>query len=162
MHRWEFWDSWIECHLIWCSTYTADTASWPLPTLHEQRIHVCIGSFMPMLDALCEHLMQPTDARVKHLFLSSFMCFKAFLSCFMQYFPGGCMYYLSCTYHLSHVYRSAIGVLACEMLPFKHILIALKQYLSSFLSFLLLKINTEMHSGFGAKNIIIFNWLAIF
>lgn len=60
------------------------------------------------------------------------------------------MYYLSCTYHLSHVYRSAIGVLACEMLCFKCILTALKQHRF----FLILKINTEMHSGFGAKNII--------
>lgn len=107
--------------------------------------------------------MQPTQIQVlRTSFLSpSFMCFKAFLSCFMQYFPGGCTYYLSYTYYLTRVYRSAIGVLTCQMLPFECILIclrwhvlfiALKQYF-----FPLFFLNIGVHPDFGTKNTIIFN-----
>lgn len=99
----EVWNSCTEYHFIWCSTYIANTASWTLLGLSEWRIHVCLGSFMLVLDALpWVFNAANADTSVKYLFLFSFFhVFQSFSVMFYAVFPWR-LYILLIIHILSH------------------------------------------------------------
>lgn len=64
------------------------------------------------------------------------------------------MYCLPCTYYLGGVHRSAIGVFACQMLPFKCIQLCTGMGFALLLKqlFFFFFLNVEVHPGFGASS----------